>query len=76
MVGGLYWRRANVVGGYFAMLMGAIGAIVPFFVLHRSESFAGFASFGLATAGLLAGSFIGAKWMRATPAETIVKAQP
>ena len=48
VVGGLYWRRANTTGGYLAMLMGAIGAIVPFFFLHRSESFAGFASFGLA----------------------------
>jgi len=76
VVGGLYWRRANVVGGYLAMLMGAIGAIVPFFVLHRSESFAGFASFGLATAGLLAGSFVGAKWMRTTPAtNSILKAR-
>lgn len=61
VVGGLYWRRANVAGGYLAMLMGAIGAIVPFFFLHRSESFAGFASFGLATAGLLVGSLVGAK---------------
>ena len=60
VVGGLYWQRANIMGGYFAMLMGAIGAIVPFFVLHRSESFAGFASFGLAAAGLLIGSFLGA----------------
>jgi SSS family solute:Na+ symporter len=59
VVGGLYWSRANVTGGYLAMLMGAIGAIVPFFVLHRSESFAGFASFSLAAAGLLAGSLLG-----------------
>ncbi|MBV8436804.1 MAG: sodium:solute symporter family protein [Silvibacterium sp.] len=59
VVGGLYWRRANTTGGYLAMLMGAIGAIVPFFFLHRSESFSGFASFGLAAAGLLAGSLLG-----------------
>jgi SSS family solute:Na+ symporter len=67
VVGGLYWRRANVVGGYLAMLMGATGAIVPFFVLHRSESFAGFASFGLAAAGLMAGSFLGASLKRTIP---------
>jgi solute:Na+ symporter, SSS family len=66
VVGGLYWRRANTTGGYLAMLMGAIGAIVPFFFLHRSESFAGFASFGLAAAGLLAGSLLG----RPLPAPT------
>jgi SSS family solute:Na+ symporter len=71
VVGGLYWQQANVMGGYFAMLMGALGAIVPFFVLHRSESFAGFASFGLAAAGLLAGSFLGASLKRTIPgAET------
>jgi len=67
VVGGLYWQQANVMGGYFAMLMGALGAIVPFFVLHRSESFAGFASFGLAAAGLLAGSFLGASLKRTIP---------
>jgi SSS family solute:Na+ symporter len=61
VVGGLYWKRANVAGGYLAMLLGAIGAIVPFFVLHRSESFSGFASFGLAATGLLIGSLLGAK---------------
>jgi hypothetical protein len=49
------------------MLMGATGAIVPFFVLHRSESFAGFASFGLAAAGLMAGSFLGASLKRTIP---------
>jgi SSS family solute:Na+ symporter len=57
VVGGLYWKRANVLGGYLAMLLGAVGAIVPFFFLHRSESFAGFAAFSLAAVGLLFGSF-------------------
>lgn len=56
VVGGLYFKRANVLGGYLAMLLGAIGAIVPFFFLHRSESFSGFAAFSLAAAGLLIGS--------------------
>jgi solute:Na+ symporter, SSS family len=59
VAGGLYWRRANVTGGYLAMLLGAVGAIVPFFALHRSESFSGFASFGLAATGLLVGSLFG-----------------
>ena len=59
VVGGLYWSRANTAGGYLAMLMGAIGAIVPFFFLHWSENVTGFVAFGLAGAGLVAGSFLG-----------------
>src|SRR5262245_21583470 len=59
VVGGLYWPRANVMGGYVAMLMGAAGAIVPFFFLHWNETIAGFASFGLAAAGLVVGSLLG-----------------
>ena len=61
VIGGLYWKRANITGGYCAMLMGAAGAIVPFFFLHKSESFAGFAAFGLSAAGLLIGSLLGKK---------------
>src|SRR5882757_901490 len=38
VVGGLYWRRANTLGGYLAMLLGAAGAIIPFFFLHWSEN--------------------------------------
>jgi Na+/proline symporter len=50
VVGGLYWKRANTTGGYMAMLMGAAGAIVPFFFLHWSENVTGFVAFGLAAA--------------------------
>ena len=66
VIGGLYWKRANLTGGYCAMLLGAAGAIIPFFFLHKSESFAGFASFGLAALGLLAGSLFGRKTRAAT----------
>lgn len=59
VTGGLYWRRANTVGGYSAMLMGAAGAIVPFFFLHWNETIAGFAAFGLAAVGLVVGSVVG-----------------
>lgn len=59
VTGGLYWRRANTVGGYSAMLMGAAGAIVPFFFLHWNETIAGFAAFGLAAVGLVVGSALG-----------------
>ena len=59
VVGGLYWKRANVTGGYLAMLMGAAGAIVPFFFLHWSENVTGFCGFlpGRRRTGL--GSLIG-----------------
>ncbi|HKF59530.1 MAG TPA: sodium:solute symporter family protein [Blastocatellia bacterium] len=59
VTGGLYWRRANTAGGYSAMLMGAAGAIVPFFFLHWNETIAGFAAFGLAGFGLVLGSVLG-----------------
>jgi SSS family solute:Na+ symporter len=59
VIGGLYWRRANTVGGYAAMLLGAAGAIIPYFFLHWGENITGFAAFGLAACGLLVGSLLG-----------------
>lgn len=59
VIGGLYWKRANTLGGYLAMLMGATGAIVPYFFLHWSETVAGFGAFGLAAVGLVVGSILG-----------------
>jgi SSS family solute:Na+ symporter len=59
VIGGLYWRRANVVGGYAAMLMGGLGTIIPFFVLGWSANVTGFAAFGLAALGLVVGSLVG-----------------
>lgn len=61
VIGGLYWRRASIAGGYLAMLMGALGAIVPFFFLHWNENVTGFMAFGLAAAGLLIGSLVKAR---------------
>jgi SSS family solute:Na+ symporter len=59
VVGGLYWKRANLTGGYLAMLMGAVGVIIPFFFLHWSENVTGFIAFSLAALGLVAGSYLG-----------------
>ncbi len=59
VIGGLYWKRANLAGGYAAMVLGAAGAIVPYFFLHWSENVTGFCAFGLAALGLLAGSIAG-----------------
>jgi SSS family solute:Na+ symporter len=58
VIGGLYWPRASTLGGYMAMLLGAAGAIIPFFFLHWNENITGFASFGLAACGFLVGSFL------------------
>src|SRR5882672_9618558 len=59
VVGGLYWKRANLTGGYLAMVMGAVGVIVPFFFLHWSENITGFIAFSLAATGLILGSLMG-----------------
>lgn len=59
VVGGLYWKHASTLGGYLAMLLGAAGAIIPFFFLHWNENVTGFASFGLAACGFLFGSLMG-----------------
>lgn len=64
VIGGLYWQRVSVMGGYLAMLLGAAGAIIPFFFLGWSENVTGFAAFGLAAGGLVLGSLLG----RPTPA--------
>ena len=57
VVGGLYWKRANTLAGYLAMILGAAGAIIPFFFLHWNENVTGFMSFGLAACGFLFGAF-------------------
>jgi SSS family solute:Na+ symporter len=57
IVGGLYWKRANVAGGYAAMFGGAAGS-VGFFFLHWPASYAGFGAFAMAFAGLFVGSLM------------------
>jgi SSS family solute:Na+ symporter len=59
VIGGLYWQRANVTGGYAAMIMGGVGTIVPFFILGWGANVTGFAAFGLAATGLVIGSLLG-----------------
>jgi solute:Na+ symporter, SSS family len=68
VVAGLYWKKANVTGGYMAMLMGAGGAIVPFFFLHWNENITGFAAFGLAAIGMAIGSLLGGANAKPLPA--------
>jgi SSS family solute:Na+ symporter len=58
VIAGLFWRRANILGGYFAMIAGAIGA-VGFFFFRVPTSYAGLGSFGLAGLGMVVGSLLG-----------------
>ena len=60
IVGGLYWKRANVTGGYAAMLGGAFGTLA-FFILKWPASIAGFGAFVLAFGGLVVGSLLGGR---------------
>jgi len=60
VTGGLYWKRANTVGGYSAMLAGACGS-VAFFFFHWPVNYAGLASFMLAGAAMVIGSWLGPK---------------
>ncbi len=57
VLAGLYWSRANTLGGYFAMVGGAIGA-VGFFFFKVPTSYAGLGSFGLAGFGMFLGSLL------------------
>ena len=58
VIAGLYWSRANTLGGYFAMIGGAIGA-VGFFFFKVPTSYAGLGAFGLAGLGMVVGSLLG-----------------
>jgi solute:Na+ symporter, SSS family len=69
VVGGLYWARANTLAGYLAMILGAAGAIIPFFFLHWNENVTGFISFGLAACGFLLGTLVG----RPTPPSEAIR---
>jgi SSS family solute:Na+ symporter len=60
VLAGLYWKEANVLGGYCAMLAGVVGAVV-FFFFHLSTGLSGVGAFVLAGSGMILGSLIG-KW--------------
>ncbi|HMD83653.1 MAG TPA: sodium:solute symporter family protein [Terriglobia bacterium] len=58
VIGGLFWSRANTLGGYCAMIAGAIGA-VAFFFFRVPASYAGLGSFALAGVAMIVGSLLG-----------------
>jgi solute:Na+ symporter, SSS family len=57
VTGGLYWSRANTVGGYSAMIAGAAGSIA-FFFFHWPANYAGLGSFVVAAVAMVAGSLL------------------
>ena len=65
LVAALYWPRANSVGAYAALLLGAVGPIT-FLIVNAvveknkqiSPEIAGASSFALAFAGMIVGSFV------------------
>jgi SSS family solute:Na+ symporter len=60
VTGGLYWSRANTVGGYCAMLAGAAGSIA-FFFFNVPTAYAGVGSFVAAAAAMVIGSLVGGR---------------
>jgi SSS family solute:Na+ symporter len=60
VTGGLYWSRANTVGGYCAMLAGAAGSIA-FFFFQVSPAYAGVGSFAAAAIAMVIGSLVGGR---------------
>ncbi|MGH9404506.1 MAG: sodium:solute symporter family protein [Terriglobia bacterium] len=58
VVGGLFWKRANTLGGYCALIAGAAGSI-GFFFFHLSTAYAGLGSFAIAGLAMVLGSLAG-----------------
>ncbi|MDE3136040.1 MAG: sodium:solute symporter family protein [Acidobacteriota bacterium] len=69
VMAGLYWKRANALGGYCALIAGAAGSI-GFFFFKVPANYAGLGSFALAGLGMILGSLAGApaRESEATPA--------
>ncbi|MGH9395175.1 MAG: sodium:solute symporter family transporter, partial [Terriglobales bacterium] len=59
VIGGLYWKRANLTGGYAAMIAGAAGT-VGYFFLDLPATYSGFVAFGLAAVAMVVGTWLGA----------------
>ena len=61
VAGGLYWKRANVVGAYSALILGAATSLLYFAVPHPDEwaGRLGFLAFLAGFVGMVAGSLLG-----------------
>jgi SSS family solute:Na+ symporter len=58
VIAGLFWSKANTLGGYLAMSGGAI-ATIAFFFFKTPASYAGLGAFILAGIGMVIGSLLG-----------------
>jgi SSS family solute:Na+ symporter len=88
LVGALYWRGANSWGAVAAIILGAAGPLtfIVFNLIVGKDSpyripgeVAGLAAFGLAFAGMIAGSLVGqacGKGSRSLPKPTTEEARP
>lgn len=65
LVGGIYWKRANVRGAYWAFLGSATPPIACLAMPAIDPTYAGLLSFVLAPVGLVAGSLVSTKGSRA-----------
>jgi SSS family solute:Na+ symporter len=65
VIGGLYWKKANSIGAYSALILGACSSLLYFFVSHPDDwaGRLGFISFSAAFVGMVVGSLAGA-WVR------------
>jgi SSS family solute:Na+ symporter len=62
VLGGLYWKKANSVGAYSALILGAFSSLLYFFV-SRPDEWAGrlgFISFSASLLGMVSGSLVSA----------------
>lgn len=57
ILGALYWKKTSKMGCYLSMLFGALGTLIPFFILKWNENHIGFSAFLFAIAGLVLGSY-------------------
>jgi SSS family solute:Na+ symporter len=67
LVGGMYWKRANVGGAYCTFIGSAIPPVICLAVPTIDPTYAGLLSFLLAPAGLVIGSLFWRKPKEATP---------
>ena len=58
VIGGLYWSRVTVLGGYCALIGGVAGS-VGFFFFHLPVAEAGLGSFAMSGVGLVVGTLLG-----------------
>jgi SSS family solute:Na+ symporter len=66
VIGGLYWKRANSVGAYSALILGAATSLLYFFVPHPDEwaGRLGFLSFLAGFLGMGVGSLVSTSFAR------------